>query len=72
MTTRIQKQEIVQRTALKLSEDEKQIEAHFDAILETLYEAFKAGESIILTSFGSFYVRPGRDPGLLSSIPAKN
>jgi DNA-binding protein HU-beta len=71
MTTRIQKQEVVQRTALKVSEDEKQIEAHFDAILETLYEAFKAGESVTLTGFGSFYVRPGRDTWTFKFNPSQ-
>jgi hypothetical protein len=33
--------------------------AWVDAVLETLYESFKAGESMTLPGSGGFYVRPG-------------
>lgn len=61
MTLRIQKQEIARRVAVKTGVDQKTAETHLDATLETLYEAFKAGESVTLKGFGSFYVRPRRE-----------
>lgn len=61
MTTRIQKQEIIRRVAQRTATDEKIVAAQLDAILDTLYEAFKAEESVTLTGFGSFYVRAGRE-----------
>ena len=46
MTTRIQKKEIIRRVATQTTANEAEIEAHLDLILDTLYEAFKAGESV--------------------------
>ena len=56
MAKRIQKREIVKRLASRLSADEKVSEEYLDAVLETLYEAFKAGEGVTLPNFGSFYL----------------
>ena len=55
MTTRIQKNEVAKRVASRLSIDEKVSEEYLDAVLETLYEAFKSGESVTLKNFGNFY-----------------
>jgi DNA-binding protein HU-beta len=56
MAKRIQKQDIVKRVASLLSVSESVSEEYLDAVLETLYEAFKAGESVTLPNFGSFYL----------------
>ena len=71
MTTRIQKKEIVRRVAAKTATDQKEVEAQLDAILETLYEAFKAGESVTFTGFGSFYVREGRETWTFKFNPSQ-
>ena len=51
MTTRIQKNEVAKRIASRLSIDEKLSEEYLDAVLETLYEAFKSGESVTPVSY---------------------
>lgn len=56
MTKRIQKNELVKRIASRLSIDEKVSEEYLDAVIETLYDAFKSGESVTLKNFGSFYL----------------
>jgi nucleoid DNA-binding protein len=56
MTKRIQKDEIVKRVASRLFIDEKMSEEYLDAVLETLYEAFKSGESVTFKNFGNFYL----------------
>lgn len=58
MSNRIQNKEVIKRIAKRMDGDEKTAEAYLDATLETLYEAFKAGESVTLKGFGGFYVRP--------------
>lgn len=71
MTTRIQKKELVRRVAVQTTANEEEIEAQLDAILDTLYEAFKAGESVTLKGFGSFYVRPGRETWTFKFNPSQ-
>lgn len=61
MSSRIQKKELVSRIARRLATDKETTEIFLDATLETLYEAFKAGESVTLPGFGGFYVRPERN-----------
>ena len=56
MAKRIQKKEVVERLASRLSIDEKHSEEYLDAVLETLYEAFKSGAGVTLPNFGSFYL----------------
>lgn len=56
MATSIPKQELVKRLALRLSVDENVAEEYLDAVTETLYEAFKAGEGVTLPGFGGFYL----------------
>ena len=72
MSSRIQKKEVVKRIANRMAVDEKTAEAHLDATLDTLYEAFKAGESVTLPGFGGFYVSQSETPGHSSSIQVKN
>ena len=56
MAKRIQKKDVVERLASSLSVDENHAEEYLDAVLETLYEAFKSGEGVTLPNFGSFYL----------------
>ena len=57
MAERINKDEFVRRLAARMQADEVTVTAWVDGIVETLYESFKAGESVTLPGFGGFYVR---------------
>jgi hypothetical protein len=57
MAARLKKEEFVQRLAAKMETDEAAALAWLDGVTATLYESFKAGESVTLTGFGSFSVR---------------
>lgn len=52
------KNEIVRRLATRMKTDEKTASAWLDAVLDTLFEAFKTGEGVTLPGFGGFYVQP--------------
>jgi DNA-binding protein HU-beta len=71
MSSRIQKKEVVNRIAKRMATDEQVAESYLDAILETLYEAFKAGESVTLPGFGGFYVRPERNTWVFKFNPSQ-
>ncbi len=58
MPERIKKEELVRRLAARMNADETIATAWVDGVVETLYESFKAGESVTLPGFGGFYVRP--------------
>jgi Bacterial DNA-binding protein len=57
MTDRLKKEEFVRRLATRMDADEATATAWIDGFVETLYESFKAGESVTLPGFGGFYVR---------------
>jgi DNA-binding protein HU-beta len=56
MATRLSKKDVVEKLASRLSFDHEVAEKYLDAVTETLYDAFKAGEGVTLPSFGSFYL----------------
>ncbi|TMD65310.1 MAG: HU family DNA-binding protein [Chloroflexi bacterium] len=58
MAERIKKEDFVRRLAAHMNTDETTASAWVDGVIETLYESFKAGESVTLPGFGGFYVRP--------------
>ncbi len=60
MAERIEKDELAQRLAARMRTDTATATAWIDGVVETLYESFKAGESVTLRGFGSFYVREER------------
>jgi DNA-binding protein HU-beta len=60
MADRIDREELTRRLAARMQTDTTTASAWIDGIVETLYESFKAGESVTLLSFGSFYVRAER------------
>lgn len=68
---RIQKNEVARRLAERMQSDETTAAAWLDAMLDTLYESFKAGESVTLTGFGSFYVRPERSSWVFKFSPGQ-
>lgn len=68
---RIQKNEVARRLAERMQTDEATATTWLDAMLETLYESFKAGESVTLTGFGSFYVRPERSSWVFKFSPGQ-
>jgi DNA-binding protein HU-beta len=71
MTERIQKDELARRLAARMQTDMPTASAWVDAVVETLYESFQAGESVTLKGFGSFYVRPERSSWVFKFSPAQ-
>ncbi len=61
MAQRIQKREVARRLAARMTTDEVTASQWLDATIDTLYEAFKAGESVTLEGLGGFYVRSERE-----------
>ncbi len=57
MPDRLKKEELVHRLAIRMESDDATATAWVDGMVETLYESFKAGESVTLPGFGGFYVR---------------
>ncbi len=60
MSQRIQKREMARRLAARMNTDEQTAAQWIDTMIDTLYEALKAGESVTLEGFGGFYIRPER------------
>ena len=71
MADRIKKEDFVRRLAARMNADEATATAWVDGIIETLYESFKAGESVTLPGFGSFYVRPEPESWVFKFNPAQ-
>ena len=58
MTDRLKKEDFVRLLAARMKTDEAMATAWVDGVVETLYESFKAGQSVTLPGFGGCYVRP--------------
>jgi DNA-binding protein HU-beta len=71
MTDRIQKADLIRRLAARMHTDEATATAWVDGFLETLYDSFKAGESVTLPGFGGFYVRPEEDSWVFKFNPGQ-
>jgi DNA-binding protein HU-beta len=71
MVERIHKDELARRLAERMQTDTTTAAVWIDALVETLYESFKAGESVTLKGFGSFYVRPERSTWVFKFNPAQ-
>ena len=71
MTERINKDALVRRLAARMNADEATATTWVDGIFETLYESFKAGESVTLPGFGGFYVRPEPESWVFKFNPAQ-
>jgi DNA-binding protein HU-beta len=71
MIDRIEKDELARRLAARMQTDTATATVWIDEVLETLYESFKAGESVTLRGFGSFYVRPERSSWVFRFNPGQ-
>ncbi len=71
MIDRIEKDELARRLAARMQTDTATATVWIDGVLETLYESFKAGESVTLRGFGSFYVRPERSSWVFRFNPSQ-
>lgn len=71
MRNRIEKDEVGRRLAERMSTDEATAMAWLAAVTDTLYDAFKAGESVTLPGFGGFYVRQERESWVFRFNPAQ-
>ena len=71
MSERIQKKEFVRRLAVRMKTDEAVSATWLDAVLDTLYESFRSGESVTLSGFGNFYVRPERERWVFKFNPSQ-
>ena len=71
MVGRIQKDELARRLGEHMQTDTETATAWIDALVETLYESFKAGESVTLKGFGGFYVRPERESWVFKFNPGQ-
>ncbi len=71
MADRIQKDELARRLGERMQTSTETATAWIDALVETLYESFKAGESVTLKGFGGFYVRPERESWVFKFNPGQ-
>ena len=71
MIDRIEKDELARRLAARMQSDTATATAWLDGVVETLYESFKAGESVTLRGFGSFYVREERSSWVFRFNPGQ-
>ena len=60
MADRIVRDALARRLAARMQTNTMTATAWIDGVVETLCESFKAGESVTLRDFGSFYVREER------------
>jgi len=56
MAERMQKAERVHRVDTRMQTDDTTAQAWVDAMIETLYEAFKAGQGVTLPGRGGLYL----------------
>ena len=71
MPDRIEKDELAHRLAARMQTDAATAGVWLDGVVETLYDSFKAGESVTLRGFGSFYVRPERSSWVFRFNPSQ-
>jgi DNA-binding protein HU-beta len=71
MPDRIQTKEFVRRLAARMHVDEETAARWVEAMFDTLYEAFKDGESVTLPGLGGFYVKPRRDSWVFKFNPGQ-
>jgi DNA-binding protein HU-beta len=71
MAERIEKDALAGRLAARMQTDTTTASAWIDGFVETLYESFKAGESVTLRGFGSFYVREERSSWVFRFNPGQ-
>lgn len=78
----LRKSDLNERVATKLRTSKAQGEASLNAVLDSIQDALKRGDRVVLTGFGSFEVRQvkarkvrpirGGQQGQLITVPAHN
>ena len=71
MADRIDRKDFIRLMAERKKTTEATAEAWLDTVLDTLYESFKKGQSVTLTGFGGFYVRPERESWVFRFNPGQ-
>jgi DNA-binding protein HU-beta len=71
MADRINKDEFVRRLATRMHTDVATATTWVDGFVETLYESFKAGESVTLPGLGGFYLRQEPESWVFKFNPAQ-
>jgi DNA-binding protein HU-beta len=71
MGERIDKTQLVNRIAKRMSKEPGEIEPVADAMLEEIYEALKREESVSLRNFGTFYIDMRRSGTVFKFNPAQ-
>lgn len=71
MTNRIDKKQLGQRVAKRMSLDTSEGELLVDAVFEEIYESLKHGEKVNILHFGTFYVDKRRDYTIFKFNPAQ-
>jgi hypothetical protein len=71
VTERAKKIDIANRLAARMSTDEATAAAWIDALIETLFESFRAGQSVTLEGLGGFYLRPERESTVFKFNPGQ-
>ena len=71
MSDRVQTKDLVKLLAKRMKTDEETAGVWLDAMLDTLYKAFKKGQSVTLTGFGGFYVRRERGSWVFTFSPSQ-
>ena len=70
-TERIQKKEFARLLAAHMKTSEAVSAMWLEAVLDTLYESFRRGQSVTLSGFGNFYVRPERERWVFKFNPSQ-
>ena len=67
----ISKKDLIERVLQKVDSKPKEVELIIDATLEEIYQSLKAGESVNLRNFGTFYIKHHRDSVAFKFNPAQ-
>ena len=71
MAQRLQKDEVALRLSQRMGVEQKEAALWLDGVIQTLYEALAAGESVTLPGLGGFYVEPKRESWVFKFNPAQ-
>jgi DNA-binding protein HU-beta len=71
MSQNVDKKELASRIALRLGQDPAMAETLVNAVLEEIYAALKAEESVSLRNFGTFYIDVRRTGTVFKFNPAQ-
>lgn len=67
----ISKKDLIKRISQKVDSKPKEVESIVDATLEEIYQSLKAGESVNIRNFGTFYIKDHRDSVAFKFNPAQ-